>query len=89
MGPGLLDALSQIEDPGKPKGAQAVSQSGDAGLVSVRHSLPPAAGAAVEVLILYRVIKSAPLTVREAHLVRLIQRALRTESPPEEIGMGR
>ena len=43
----------------------------------------------MEVLILYRVIKSAPLTVREAHLVRLIQRALRTESPPEEIGMGR
>ena len=29
---------------------------------------------------MYRVIKSAPLTLREAHLVRLIQRAVRKKS---------
>ena len=35
---------------------------------------------ALEVLILYRVIQSAPLTVIEAHLVRLVQRAIRKKS---------
>ena len=49
-------------------------------VVSVRHSLTPAAGAAVEVLILYRVIQSSPLFAREAHLIRLIQRAIRKKS---------
>ena len=31
-------------------------------------------------LILYRVIQSSPLYVREAHVVRLIQRAMRKKS---------
>ena len=34
----------------------------------------------MEILILYRVIQSAPLTLREAHLVRLVQRAIRKKS---------
>ena len=40
----------------------------------------PAAGVAEEGLILYRAIQSAPLTMREAHLVRLIKGAIRKES---------
>ena len=47
-GPELLDALSRIEDPKRPRGVQP-SHAGGAGLASVRGSLPPAAGAAVEV----------------------------------------
>ncbi len=44
------------------------------------HSPAPVAGATAEVMNLYRVIKSPPLTIGEARLVRLIQRAIRKKS---------
>ena len=79
MGPGLFDAFGQIEDPQAGEG-NAASPVDGIGPGSARRSLIPAAGAAREAFILYRVIKNSPLNVREAHLVRLIQKAIRKKS---------